>query len=75
MAYLVKHFVMPLNAKSYYDGAYDAIMVATTTTTYILLYISRINNIAEVPPVPTPTDLPEFLWPSPALPEHEPMPR
>ena len=55
----------------YYDRASDVVVVVTTTMTYTLLYVSHINNVVKVPPVPTPVDLPEFLWLPPASPKYE----
>ena len=49
----------------------DAIVVVTTATTYTLLHVGRINNLAEVPPVPALADLPDFLQPPHAQPGHE----
>ena len=58
MASPVEHFVMPLNVRWYYDEMHDAVVVVTTTTTYTLLHCGRLNNMAKVPLVPTPTYLP-----------------
>ena len=43
----------------------DVVVVATTTLTYTLLHVGRINNLAEIPPVPAPMDLLKFLRPPP----------
>ena len=59
--------MMPPIVKWYYDKVHDVVLVATTPTKYTLLHVGRINNLAEVPPVPTPTDFPEFLRPPPEL--------
>ena len=50
MASIVDHFVMPPTVGWYYDGVPDAVVVATTTTTYTLLDAGHLNNLAEVPP-------------------------
>ena len=63
MVSLVEYFMMPPNVEWYDDGMHDAIMIVTTTTTYTLLYLGRLNNIAKAPPTPAPADLPEVLWP------------
>ena len=54
---------MPSTVRCYYNRMYDAIVVATTTMTYTLLHLGRINNLAKVPPVLAPADLLEFLRP------------
>ena len=63
MASPVDHFMMPPTVRWYYNRVRDAVVVATTTTTYTLLHVGRLNNLAELPPGPTPADLPEFLRP------------
>lgn len=45
----------------YYDEIRDVIVVATTTMTYMLLYVGHLKNLVEVPPVPILVDLLEFL--------------
>ena len=59
---------MPPTVRWYYDEMCDAIVVVTTTTTYMLLHMSRLNNLAEVPSIPAPTNLPKFLQPPLASP-------
>ena len=49
-------------------------MVTTTTKEYKLLYLGRLDKVAEVPPAPAPADLSEFLQPPPASPEYELLP-
>ena len=49
----------------------DAVVVATTTMTYTLLYVGRFKNLAEVPLILAPADLLEFLQPPPALLGHK----
>lgn len=46
-------------------------MVATTTTTYTLLYYGHLNNLTEIPPILALMDLPEFLQPPPATLGHD----
>ena len=58
MTSLVEHFVMPPTVRWYYNRVRDVIVVKTTTTTYKLLHVGCINNLVEVPPIPTPADLP-----------------
>ena len=62
---------MPLNVKWYYDRVRDIVVVATTTTTYTPLHVGYLNNVAEVPPISAPADLPKFLWAPLAWPEYE----
>ena len=66
--------MMPPNVMWYYDRMRDVVVVMTTTTTYTLLHMGHLNNLAEVPPILAPTDLPEFLYPLPAMLGHELMP-
>ena len=61
MASLMEYFVMPPNVEWSYDGVCDTVVVATTTITYMLLYMGHLNNIAEVPCALIIANLPEFL--------------
>ena len=63
MASPVKHNVMLSKVDRYYDQAHDVAVVATTTMTYTLLYVGRLNNLVEVPSIPALADLLKFLQP------------
>ena len=58
---------MPSTTRWYYNRACDVVVVVT----YTLVHMGRINNLVKVPPVPTPTNLLEFLRPplEPIVPE------
>ena len=64
---------MPRIVEWHYDRAHDAIVVMTTTKAYTVLHLGRIDDAAEFPLVPAPTDLPKFLQPPPTLLEYELM--
>ena len=65
--------MMSLKIEWYYDRAHDAVVVASTTMTYMLLYVGRINNVANVSPTIAPADLLQFLRPPLAFPKYELM--
>ena len=66
---------MPPTVRWYYDRVRDAIVVMTTTMTYTLLHVGRINNLAKVPLIPALADLLEFLRPLIDQPGHEFFPK
>ena len=73
MASPVEHFMMPRKVEWYYDEAHDAIVVAAITTTYMLLHLGRLDNVAKVRPAFAPGDLLESSQPPPSLPEYKLM--
>ena len=45
----------------YYDGAHDAIVATTTTKTYSVLHLGRLDDVVKVHSAPTHVGLLEFL--------------
>ena len=69
---LVEQHVCPPTVKWYCNADSDVVMVATTTTAYTILYLSRLDA-ATTAPTPTPTVLSKFFQPPPVMLEYESM--
>ena len=67
----MEHYVMSSKVDWYYDQEHDTALDVTTTRTYMLLYCGHLNNLVQIPLIPAPKNLPEFLRPLLATLGHE----